>query len=186
MNELQAVCSMPNPTAHELYRVISSDITISAEVMRISRSITKNRDTLAKAIIILGVNTIKNVALMISDTISRNQPKEIPDTGQRRSAGSGSDDSSEQNHGRLRKDGMPLKTGNTNDVRIKELVGHLMDLNVKERLILALRHQEKLSLEEITAIMGIPKESVSQLHSRALQTLQGKMQACGQTNHPTH
>ena len=178
MNELQAVCSMPNPTAHELYRVISSDITISDEVMRISRSITRNIDTLAKAIIILGVNTIKNVALMISDTISRNQPKEIVDTKEYKSTGSASAGSREQKQARRQRDRMPLKAGNTNDVRIKEMVSHLMDLNVKERLIIALRHQEKLSLEEITAIMGIPKKSVSRLHSLALLRLNEKMQAC--------
>lgn len=65
MTDLQTICNKPNPTALELHRAISADARISDQIIRMSSGITKDADSPSKAILILGVNTVKNIALMV-------------------------------------------------------------------------------------------------------------------------
>lgn len=67
MTELQAVFSKPNPTAQELYRAISANQRVRNEVVQISSCISDRADSPARAILILGVNTVKSITRMINN-----------------------------------------------------------------------------------------------------------------------
>ncbi len=66
MENLHALCSKSNIGAQELYSVIASDRELSREVLRMAHRISSNLKSLANAFIVLGVNTIKNIVLVIS------------------------------------------------------------------------------------------------------------------------
>lgn len=63
MTKFRHACRQPDLTAHELHQLIHADETLHRDVMVISQSITPAATTLTRAIIVLGPNTIKNMAL---------------------------------------------------------------------------------------------------------------------------
>ena len=67
MTELQAIFNNPNPSAQELYRAISADRRINNEVIRVSSCISGRADSTIRAILILGVNTVKSITRMINN-----------------------------------------------------------------------------------------------------------------------
>jgi RNA polymerase sigma factor for flagellar operon FliA len=65
------------------------------------------------------------------------------------------------------------------EVEIKELKDTLArmidELEEKERTIISLYYYEELTLKEIGMVLGVSESRVSQLHSRALMKLRGKL-----------
>jgi len=55
---------------------------------------------------------------------------------------------------------------------LKEAIGELPE---KERLVIALYHYEELTLKEIGEVLGITESRVSQIHSKAMLKLRGKV-----------
>ena len=66
MENLHTLCSKSNIGAQELYSIIESDRELSREVLRMAHRISSNLKSLANAFIVLGINTIKNIVLVIS------------------------------------------------------------------------------------------------------------------------
>ncbi|MDR2670506.1 MAG: FliA/WhiG family RNA polymerase sigma factor [Oscillospiraceae bacterium] len=60
---------------------------------------------------------------------------------------------------------------------LKEILGRYIDnLPEKERLVVTLYYFEELTLKEIGLVLGVSESRVSQIHSKALMGLRGKMQ----------
>jgi HD-like signal output (HDOD) protein len=68
MENLYSICSKTNIKAQELYRIIASDNELSREVLRMAHRISSNLQSLANAFIILGINTIRNIVLNITNS----------------------------------------------------------------------------------------------------------------------
>lgn len=68
MENLYSICSKTNVKAQELYRIIASDNELSREVLRMAHRISSNLQSLANAFIILGINTIRNIVLNITNS----------------------------------------------------------------------------------------------------------------------
>ena len=64
MTKFHHACRQINLTAHELHQLILRDEILHQRVVDISQRITPAADSLTKAIIVLGPNTIKNMALV--------------------------------------------------------------------------------------------------------------------------
>lgn len=67
MKNIETPRPRPDLTAHELHRAISADFTMTREVVRMAGEITEQADSLGKAFIILGINTIKKITRLISE-----------------------------------------------------------------------------------------------------------------------
>ncbi len=63
MTKLHHACQKINLTPHELHRLIHADNDLHNKIISISKEITPAATSLTKAIIVLGANTIKNMAL---------------------------------------------------------------------------------------------------------------------------
>ncbi|MDH4320008.1 MAG: HDOD domain-containing protein [Desulfobulbaceae bacterium] len=63
MTKFRHACRQPDLTPQELHQMIHADETLHRNVMDISQAITPAATTLTRAIIVLGPNTIKNMAL---------------------------------------------------------------------------------------------------------------------------
>lgn len=57
----------------------------------------------------------------------------------------------------------------------KMLAESLELLTEKERKVIVLYYYEDLTLKEISNILGVSESRISQLHTRALQKMRGKM-----------
>ncbi len=70
----------------------------------------------------------------------------------------------------------PLKELGYREVKriLKETIG---DLPEKEKLVVALYHYEELTLKEIGKVLGITESRVSQIHSKAMLKLKGRVLA---------
>ncbi len=68
MEKLHKICGQSNMGAQELYTIIASDRELNNEVLRIAYRISHNVESLVNAFIILGINTIRNIVLMIAAT----------------------------------------------------------------------------------------------------------------------
>jgi RNA polymerase sigma factor for flagellar operon FliA len=55
------------------------------------------------------------------------------------------------------------------------LVGAIDDLPEKERLVLSLYYYEEFTMKEIGALLGVNESRVSQLHTKAMLRLRGKL-----------
>lgn len=147
---------------------------ISDEVMRVSRTITGDIDSLTKAIIILGVNTTKNIALMISESTGSSKQAGSTIQKQRPDDGTGNNFQSGKNENG-RKQMISFSENSKASALTRELANLPMDLNVRERLILTLSYHEDMSQEEVAKILGVSKKSAAKLHQQALQKLNKKM-----------
>ena len=59
---------------------------------------------------------------------------------------------------------------------ISEILGNAIDkLPEKERMVLTLYYYEELTLKEISAIMKVSESRISQLHTKAIMRLRGKL-----------
>lgn len=59
---------------------------------------------------------------------------------------------------------------------LKEILGKSIDkLPEKERMVIALYYFEELTLKEISAIMKVSESRISQLHTKAIMRLRGKL-----------
>ncbi len=68
----------------------------------------------------------------------------------------------------------PQMLAHINEVR--EIIGRAIDqLPEKERLLISLYYYEELTMKEIGEVLGITESRVSQLHSRAVMRLRGKL-----------
>ncbi len=67
MKNLHNICCNTDIKAQELYSIIKADNELNREVLRISHKISNDVKSLVNAFIILGVNTIKNIVLTLSD-----------------------------------------------------------------------------------------------------------------------
>ncbi len=67
MENLQRICSKTNIKAQDLYNMIDSDNDLSREVLKSANRIDSNVESLENAFIILGINTIKNIVLKVSE-----------------------------------------------------------------------------------------------------------------------
>lgn len=63
MTKFHHACRQNALPPHQLYQLIHADNTLHRNVMTISQNITPAATSLTKAIIVLGPNTIKNMAL---------------------------------------------------------------------------------------------------------------------------
>ena len=76
-------------------------------------------------------------------------------------------------------------TGNSSDERpeayveteeLKEILAQAIEkLPEKEKLVLSLYYYEELTLKEISAIMNVSESRISQLHTKAILRLKGKL-----------
>ena len=72
------------------------------------------------------------------------------------------------------KDGRPEREAELEELR--EILGTSIDkLPEKEKLVLKLYYYEELTLKEISAIMKVSESRVSQLHTKAILRLRGKL-----------
>jgi len=55
------------------------------------------------------------------------------------------------------------------------LMGAVEDLPEKERLVLSLYYYEELTMKEIGVLLGVNESRVSQLHTKAMLRLRGKL-----------
>ena len=55
------------------------------------------------------------------------------------------------------------------------LIGAIEDLPEKERLVLSLYYYEEFTMKEIGALLGVNESRVSQLHTKAMLRLRGKL-----------
>jgi RNA polymerase sigma factor for flagellar operon FliA len=55
------------------------------------------------------------------------------------------------------------------------LIGAIDDLPEKERLVLSLYYYEEFTMKEIGALLGVNESRVSQLHTKAMLRLRGKL-----------
>lgn len=68
----------------------------------------------------------------------------------------------------------PQMLARVNEVR--EIIGRAIDqLPEKERLLVSLYYYEELTMKEIGEVLGITESRVSQLHTRAVMRLRGKL-----------
>ncbi|MEE8484468.1 MAG: FliA/WhiG family RNA polymerase sigma factor [Nitrospinota bacterium] len=68
----------------------------------------------------------------------------------------------------------PQMLAHINEVR--EIIGRAIDqLPEKERLLVSLYYYEELTMKEIGEVLGITESRVSQLHTRAVMRLRGKL-----------
>lgn len=67
MSELEKISKKGDTTAHELHLFISSKSYLHEEVLEESKKISSRVDSLLSAIIILGVNTVKDIVLTHSE-----------------------------------------------------------------------------------------------------------------------
>ena len=59
---------------------------------------------------------------------------------------------------------------------LKEILGDSIDkLPEKEKMVLTLYYYEELTLKEISAIMKVSESRISQLHTKAILRLRGKL-----------
>ena len=59
---------------------------------------------------------------------------------------------------------------------LKKILVEALDLlTEKERKVIVLYYYEELTLKEISNILGVSESRISQLHTRALQKMRGKM-----------
>jgi len=59
---------------------------------------------------------------------------------------------------------------------VREIIAHAIDqLPEKERLLVSLYYYEELTMKEIGEVLGITESRVSQLHTRAVMRLRGKL-----------
>jgi RNA polymerase sigma factor for flagellar operon FliA len=59
---------------------------------------------------------------------------------------------------------------------LKKILGDAIDkLTEREKLVVTLYYFEELTLKEISAIMGVSESRVSQLHSRSILRLKGRL-----------
>ena len=63
MTKFHHACRQTNLPAQELHRLIHADETLHRNVMATSQRITPAATSLTRAIIVLGPNTIKNMAM---------------------------------------------------------------------------------------------------------------------------
>lgn len=69
---------------------------------------------------------------------------------------------------------MPEKEAELNE--LKEILGDSIDkLPEKEKMVLTLYYYEELTLKEISAIMKVSESRISQLHTKAILRLRGKL-----------
>jgi RNA polymerase sigma factor for flagellar operon FliA len=71
----------------------------------------------------------------------------------------------------------------TNVAKLKELENSLAEaisqLNKKEKIVLSLYYWEELTMKEIGEIMEVTESRVSQIHSKAIVRLRGKIRRMG-------
>jgi RNA polymerase sigma factor for flagellar operon FliA len=59
---------------------------------------------------------------------------------------------------------------------LSEILGNAIDkLPEKEKMVLTLYYYEELTLKEISAIMKVSESRISQLHTKAIMRLRGKL-----------
>ncbi|MDH3392799.1 MAG: hypothetical protein OEL66_02245 [Desulfobulbaceae bacterium] len=63
MSKFHIACQQNDLTPHQLHQLIHADNKLHRNVMDISKTITPAATSLTRAIIVLGPNTIKNMAL---------------------------------------------------------------------------------------------------------------------------
>lgn len=86
----------------------------------------------------------------------------------------GSEVPNEANQGRSTQFDSPEAVLERDELK-KILVEALDLLTEKERKVIALYYYEELTLKEISNILGVSESRISQLHTRALQKMRGKM-----------
>jgi len=85
--KVMEVCNQPDPSPHELGRVISLDPVLTGQVLKLINSayysLPHKITTLIRAIIMLGMNTVKNMALSTSimGTMSRRKTSSLEIAG---------------------------------------------------------------------------------------------------------
>ncbi len=72
------------------------------------------------------------------------------------------------------KDGIPENYIEVNELKeiLADAINKLLD---KEKMVVSLYYYEELTLKEISAIMGVSESRVSQLHTKAILRLKGKL-----------
>jgi len=86
----------------------------------------------------------------------------------------GSEVPNEANQGRSTQFDSPEAVLERDELK-KILVEALDLLTEKERKVIVLYYYEELTLKEISNILGVSESRISQLHTRALQKMRGKM-----------
>ena len=62
---------------------------------------------------------------------------------------------------------------------LKQLLGEVIDaLPEKERLVVSLYYFEEMKNKEISQVMGVSRSRVSQIHSKAVARIKGRLAQC--------
>ena len=86
------------------------------------------------------------------------------------------DDYIEQNNDVKVESGEYSPEGYVNNQELREtLIKAIEDLNEKERLVVTLHYYEELTLREISKILKVSESRISQIHTKALLKMQGKL-----------
>lgn len=72
------------------------------------------------------------------------------------------------------KDGIPENYIEVNEIK-ETLANSITKLPDKEKMVVTFYYYEELTLKEISAIMGVSESRISQLHTKALLRLRGKL-----------